>query len=129
MTGVAAIRGAVQAGADTAAAIESATRELLEAILERNRLDPAGLVAVWFTQTPDLTAMYPAEAARRMGWTTVPLLCAQEAAVADALPRTIRAMVLASAAEGHPRHVYLGAARVLRPDLVEGDPEGTVEAP
>lgn len=113
-----AIRGAVQAEADTAAAIEAATRSLLEAIVARNGIEASAIVAAWFTQTPDLGAIYPAAAARRMGWDRVPMLCAQEAAVDAALPRTVRAMLLVELGDGRrPRHAYLGAARALRPDL------------
>lgn len=124
MTGWIAIRGAVQAEADTPEAIDAATRELLEAIVEANGIDPASIAAAWFTQTTDLAAVYPAESARRIGWIEVPMLCAQEAEVDGALPRTIRTLILVPPADGRPRHVYLGAARVLRPDLgdeYEGD--------
>lgn len=124
MTGWIAIRGAVQAEADTPEAIDAATRVLLEAIVGANGIDPASIAAAWFTQTSDLAAVYPAESARRIGWVAVPMLCAQEADVDGALPRTIRTMILA-AADGRPRHVYLGAARVLRPDL-GGDDEGVI---
>lgn len=119
MTRLVAIRGAVQATADTAAAIDVATRELLEALVAANGLDPGTIAAAWFTQTPDLSARYPAAAARSMGWSHVSFLCAQEAAVEGALPRTIRTLVLAAHDAGpeEVRHVYLGAAQALRPDL------------
>lgn len=119
MTAVFCIRGAIQAEEDTVAAIDAATRELLEAIVERNRLDVDALVAVWFTQTADLKAEYPAASARRIGWSGVPMLCAQEAAIEEKLPRTIRTLVMASRApdSGPVHHVYLGAAATLRPDL------------
>lgn len=122
MNGLVAIRGAAQAEANTAAAIDATTRELLEAIVEANGIEAASIAAAWFTQTPDLTAVYPAESARRMGWVAVPMLCAQEAHVDGALPRTIRTMILVPA-DARPRHVYLGPARVLRPDLSD-DHEG-----
>lgn len=127
MTGIVAIRGAVQAEADTPEAIDAATRELLEALLEANAIDAGAVAAAWFTQTSDLTAVYPAESARRIGWDAVPMLCAQEAGVAGALPRTIRTMILVPPGGDRPRHVYLGAARVLRPDL--GDDDEGVDTP
>jgi hypothetical protein len=71
-----------------------------------------------------LDAAYPARAAREMGWMHTPLLCMQEMAVVGSLPRCIRVLVLWNT-ERPPdqvRHVYLGKARALRPDLVE---EGT----
>lgn len=118
MTTIVGIRGAVQAEADTAQAIDLATRELLEAIVGRNRLEMASIAAAWFTQTPDLTAVYPAASARGIGWGGVPMMCAQEAAVDGALPRTIRALVVARLDGDRPvRHVYLGETTTLRPDL------------
>ncbi|HET9582126.1 MAG TPA: chorismate mutase [Gemmatimonadota bacterium] len=119
MKAVRAIRGAVQAAEDAPAAIESATRELLSAIMDRNGLVADDLVAVWFTQTPDLTAAHAAAAARGLGWTSVPLLSALEVPVDGQLPRVVRALVLAQREGGVPevRHVYLGGASVLREDL------------
>lgn len=126
MKGLVGIRGAAQADGDTPEAIDGATRAILEAIVDRNRIDPRQVVATWFTQTPDLTTVYPAASARRMGWEHVPMMCAQEASVDGALPRTIRALVFAEIDEGRDvRHAYLGAARSLRPDLNER--EGRVE--
>lgn len=105
--------------ANTAEAIDVATRELLTAMMERNRLDPATLIAIWFTQTDDLTAAHAPAAARALGWDHVPLLGAREATVTGDLPRVVRALALASLT-GEARHVYLGPARSLRPDLDEG---------
>ncbi|MFN2382854.1 MAG: chorismate mutase [Gemmatimonadota bacterium] len=124
-TTIVGIRGAVQATADTAAAIEGATRELLFAMVAQNRVDPAAIVALWLTQTPDLTAAHAPAAARGLGWTWVPLLGAQEAPVTGQLPRVVRALLLAPRSDSASavRHVYLGAARVLRPDWSEEDPE------
>jgi chorismate mutase len=68
--------------------------------------------------TDDLDAEFPAVAARQLGLDRVPLLCAREVPVPGAVPRVIRALVHYYADEEHrPRHVYLGAARVLRRDL------------
>lgn len=110
------IRGAVQVPTDTAEAIDAATRELLAAIVEKNRLDPAMIVAIWFTQTDDLSSGHAPAAARALGWSHVPLLGAREATVTGSLPRVVRALILAPMT-GEARHVYLGAARSLRPDL------------
>lgn len=121
MSALAAIRGAVQAEADTAEAIDAATETLLAEIVRRNGLDLDEIVAVWFTQTADLAAAWPAPTARRMGWSGAAFLCGVEPAVEGSLPRTIRALVLADGRSGRPRHAYLGAAAALRPDLDEGD--------
>jgi len=46
-----------------------------------------------FTSSPDLTAEYPARAARGLGWTDVPLLGAAEVAVPTGLKRCIRVLL------------------------------------
>ncbi len=112
------IRGAVTAEANTPEAIASATRQLLESIVRANGLALAEIVAAWFTATPDLTAAFPASVAREMGWTHVPMLCAQEIPVPDALPRCIRVLLLVRPQRPfRPVPVYLGEAQQLRPDL------------
>jgi len=118
------IRGATVAEANEAAAILRATRELLESIVAANEVAADDLAAVIFTATPDLDAAYPARAAREMGWTHVPLICAQEMTVAGSLPRCIRVLVLwnTELPVQDIRHVYLGEAQTLRPDLAaDGD--------
>ncbi len=64
--------------------------ELVSAVLERNDLTADDIISIVFTATPDLTAEFPAYAARLLGLTDVPLLCASEIAVPGALPRTLR---------------------------------------
>lgn len=87
-------------------------------ILGRNALMADDLVSCIFTLTHDLDAEFPAVAARRMGLSKVPLLCAREIPVPDALPRVIRVLIHAYAPAGaEPKHVYLGEARKLRLDL------------
>ncbi|HUP01563.1 MAG TPA: chorismate mutase [Gemmatimonadota bacterium] len=118
MSALVGIRGAVQVPEDSAEAIDAATRDLLAAMVERNGIDPGSAVAIWFTQTPDLTAAYAASAARNLGWRHVPLLGAQEAAIDGQLPRVVRALLLAPRNAGaEVRHAYLGAAKSLREDL------------
>jgi chorismate mutase len=86
--------------------------------MRRNELEPEAMVSCIFTLTNDLDAEFPAVAARRLGLSTVPLLCAREVPVPGSLPRVIRTLLHYYAPEGHqPRHVYLGDARVLRADL------------
>lgn len=104
--------------ADEPEAILSATTELVGEVLERNGLAHDDLVSCIFTCTSDLTAEFPAVAARAMGLSDVPLLCAREIEVAGALPRVIRLLLHCYADEGRPaRHVYLREATVLRKDL------------
>jgi chorismate mutase len=115
------IRGAVCAEANRADAILEATRTLLERIVTANDLSPTDVASAIFTATPDLDAAYPARAARELGWTQVPLLCMQEMHVAGSLTRCIRTLIHwnTDRAPGEVRHVYLGEARTLRPDLAE----------
>lgn len=112
------IRGAICARANTREAIAEATQTLLREIVERNRLKGNAIVSVFFTMTPDLDAEYPAYAARDMGWAEVPMLGAVETPVPGAPKRVIRALVLARGSAA-PRHVYLGRASRMRPDLTE----------
>ncbi|HEX6989755.1 MAG TPA: (d)CMP kinase [Bacillota bacterium] len=115
------VRGAISVPANTRDAILAATRELLQALQEANGFNPHDLASVIFTATPDLNAAYPAEAARQLGWTMVPLLSAVEIDVPGAPPRIIRALLHwnTDAPAARIRHLYLGEARVLRPDLAE----------
>jgi chorismate mutase len=113
-----ALRGANTVTENTAEAILSATDALMREILSRNGLGAEDLVSCIFTLTPDLDAEFPAVAARNMGLSRVPLLCAREIAVPDALPRVIRVLMHCYPPVGvDPQHVYLGEARRLRLDL------------
>lgn len=116
---VRAIRGAIQVDADDRDLILEGTSELVQVLLNRNDITADDLISVVFTATPDLTAEFPAYAARLMGMTDVPLLCASEIAVPGAMPRVLR--VLAHVETERPRaeihHPYLRGAAALRRDL------------
>jgi chorismate mutase len=118
-TAVRAIRGATTVAADEPGLVLDATRELLAEMLARNGVGEAELISAVFTVTADLTTAFPARAARELGWVDVPLLCAVEIPVPDALPRCVR--VLLHVHSARPRsaiaHAYLRGASVLRPDL------------
>jgi chorismate mutase len=113
------IRGAITASANDRGAILEATSTLLAEIIQANRLSPETVAAVFFTTSADLNAAYPAEAARAKGWTHVPLLCSHEMVVPGGLPACIRVLMLVNtdAAQADIRHIYLGGAAALRPDL------------
>jgi chorismate mutase len=117
------IRGATTAIANTAEDILEATDELMRTVIALNELEPADVASVIFTTTPDLTATFPALAARDIGWTEVPLMCAHEMAVPGSLQKCVRVMIhvntTRSAAE--IRHVYLKGARELRPEWAYSD--------
>jgi chorismate mutase len=113
-----ALRGAITVAENEADAILSATEELMSEIMERNSLAPEQMVSCIFTCTNDLDAEFPAVAARRLGLSAVPLLCAREIDVPGALPRVIRLLLHCYAQpESEPRHVYLREAESLRRDL------------
>jgi chorismate mutase len=116
---VRAIRGAIQVDADVREQILEATSELVQALLTRNEVTADDLISVVFTATPDLTSEFPAYAARLMGMTDVPLLCATEIAVAGAMPRVLRVLahVETSRARAEIHHPYLRGAAALRRDL------------
>lgn len=113
-----ALRGATTVTANDAGAIITATEELMREILARNSLAAGDLVSCIFTLTDDLDAEFPAVAARNIGLSAVPLLCAREVPVPGSLPRVIRVLIHCYAPEDHePQHVYLGEAVALRLDL------------
>src|SRR5215510_9855759 len=115
---VAAVRGAIQVRANRAEEIRDATARLLGALLAVNHFTREQIVSAIFTATPDLDADFPAHAARRLGWTDVPLLGAREMGVPGALPRIVRVLLTVRVARGaRLRPVYLGGAEALRPDL------------
>ena len=117
------IRGAITVEANTADAILGATERLLSEMVRANQVALEDVASVIFTATPDLDAVYPAVAARRMGWTRVPLMCMQEMHVPGSLARCLRVLIHWNTERGPAEihHVYLGGARVLRPDLSGGD--------
>jgi len=113
-----ALRGAITVDANETDAILDATEELMRAIIEQNALEADHLVSCIFTCTRDLDAEFPAVAARRMGLSAVPLLCAHEIDVPGSLPRVIRVLVHCYTEESvEPKHVYLREAVSLRKDL------------
>jgi chorismate mutase len=119
---VRAIRGATTVARDDATLIRSATRELIERIIERNDLEASDVISVIFTVTADLTSEFPAHAARALGWVDVPLLCTMEIPVPGALPHCIRVLLHVESERDREDigHVYLHGARALRPDLAGG---------
>jgi chorismate mutase len=113
-----ALRGAITVEANEPTAILSATEELVRAVMERNSLEPDRMVSCIFTCTNDLDAEFPAVAARDMGLSAVPLLCAREIDVPGALPRVIRLLLHCyTDPDSEPRHVYLRDAESLRRDI------------
>lgn len=115
------IRGATTLERDERGHLIDRTQELIREILGRNDLGEEDLVSILFTATEDITAAFPAEAAREAGITRTPLLCARELDVDGGIRRCIRVLVHAYThlPKGQLRHVYLHRARQLRTDLPE----------
>ena len=92
-------------------------------MVQANGIERDDVASAVFTTTPDLTAEYPALAARLMGWRDVALLCGHEMAVPGGLTRCVRILLhwntKLSASE--IEHVYIHGAANLRPDRAELD--------
>jgi chorismate mutase len=116
------VRGAITVECNEPTIILEATRELLEALVQANELQPQDVASVIFTVTTDLDAAHPARAARDMGWDGVALICATEIPVPASLPHCIRVLIHwnTTKAQHELRHVYLRDACTLRPDLTGG---------
>lgn len=113
------VRGAITVEENNADQILEATQELLKVMLEKNAVSTEDIVSAIFTVTADLDAVFPAYAARQMGWDQVPLLCMNEIPVTGALTRCIRVLlhVHTSRSQREIQHIYLRDAVKLRQDL------------
>lgn len=114
------IRGATTVSADEKEEVLSTTRELLDTILASNPdLRAVDIASVIFTVTEDLISAFPAQAARDLGWSLVPMMCAREIPVPGSLPRAIRVLIHwnTDLEQSEIKHVYLREAVKLRPDL------------
>lgn len=118
---VRAIRGATQVDADERQAIMDGTAELVIQVMDRNRLTTDEVISVLFSATPDLSAEFPALAARKLGFQEVPLLCCSEIRVPGAMPRVVRLMmhVETDLDRADIQHVYLRGAAALRLDIAQ----------
>jgi chorismate mutase len=118
---VRAVRGAVQISGNDQDEILAGTTELVTEVMSRNELSTDDVISVLFTATPDLTAEFPALAARKLGFQEVPLLCASEIDVPGAMPRVVRLMmhIETSKPRSALQHVYLRGAAALRLDIAQ----------
>lgn len=111
----------MQVDEDSREAILEGTAELVGEVMSRNDLTTDDVISVLFTVTPDLSAEFPALAARKLGFHDVPLICANEIPVPGAMPRVVR--LLAHVETDRPRsavqHVYLRGAAALRLDIAQ----------
>ncbi|WP_196599718.1 chorismate mutase [Pectinatus frisingensis] len=114
------IRGAITVEKDNKTEIYEAVQELLRVIMLKNELTVDDIGAAIFSATYDVTAAFPAAAARCLpGWNLVPLFDAQQMAVDNSIEKCIRVLLLtdSSKKQSEIEHVYLGGARKLRPDI------------
>jgi chorismate mutase len=118
---VRALRGAITCDENTKQEIEEKTQRLVKELLARNELEHDDLVSLVFTATEDLTAEFPAAAARGVGLGDIPLLCARELDIDGGKPMCIRLLVhcYTERPRDQLHHVYLDGARTLRDDLPE----------
>ncbi|MQC18354.1 MAG: chorismate mutase [Chloroflexi bacterium] len=114
------IRGATTVESNTREEILVAARELLDEIIHQNEIDPDHVASILFSTTADLSAEFPAVAAREAGFTQVALECLTEMNVPGALPKCLRILMHVNTDRplAEIKHIYLHGARVLRRDLV-----------
>ena len=116
------VRGAVCASENTPVAISEATRQLIAEMIAANEIFAEDIASIFFTPSPALNADFPAHVIRKMGYEQVPLMCATEIDVPSGLPRTIRVLIHLNTDKRQLeiRHLYVGEAARLRPDLNGG---------
>ena len=116
------LRGATTADANTPEAILDATEELLRELAAVNDLAEEDIGAVFFAVTADLTAEFPAKAARlRLGWQQTALIDSCAIPVPGAPESVIRVLLLLNTEKRKEElhYVYLKGARDLRSPLSE----------
>jgi chorismate mutase len=116
---VRALRGATTVDEDDAKQVTTRTIALVQAMVNANGLDHQDIISVLFTATDDIHSMFPAAAARQIGFGDVPLLCARELDIEGMQPRCVRVLMNFETAADRLHHVYLEGARGLRDDLPE----------
>lgn len=117
---VRAVRGATTVGQNNSEEITGKTKILLKKMTEDNKIEQDDIISVIFTMTKDLDAVFPAVAARQLGWTDVALMCTNEIDVPGSLKKCIRVLlhINTDKSNNEIRHIYLEGAKVLRPDIV-----------
>jgi chorismate mutase len=114
-----ALRGATTVDEDTPEQVTTRVHELLAELMGSNGLAEDDIISIVFTATQDVVSIFPATAARGIGFGAVPLLCAAEIPVPGSMPRCIRALlhITTTKTRDELHHVYLHDARGLRDDL------------
>ena len=112
------VRGATTVEQTDRESVLVATRELLATMIRLNGIERTDVASAIFTTTTDITSVFPATAARQLGWLDVPLMCGHEMTVEGSLQKCIRIMLHwnTDKAQDQIQHIYLHGAKVLRPD-------------
>lgn len=116
---VLALRGAITLERDERDHLLERVERLLGEMIERNGVAHDDIISMLFTATGDVHSVFPAVAARQMGFGDVPLMCARELDIDGGMPLCIRVMmhITSERSRAELRHVYLEDARSLRDDL------------
>lgn len=116
---VRAVRGATQLEQDVREHMLDRVAELVNEVMAANGLTVDDFISIIFTSTDDLVSEFPAYAARQLGFTEVPLMCARELEIQGSMPRVVRLMahVETDLPRADVTHVYLHGAANLRRDL------------
>ena len=114
------IRGAITVENNDREEILVATSELLGVLIHENKVQTEDIASASFTLTDDLDAVFPALAARQIGWNEVPLICMREIPVPNSLEKCIRVLLLVNTtcSASEMQHIYLRRAISLRPEFV-----------
>ena len=116
---VRAVRGATQLDEDTREHMLDRVAEMVTDVMGANDLVVDDFISIIFTATSDLVSEFPAYAARQLGFSDVPLVCARELEIEGSMPRVVRLMahVETDLPRADVTHVYLHGAANLRRDL------------
>jgi chorismate mutase len=114
------IRGAITVDNNDREEILAATTELLSLMVHENNVRTEDIASASFTLTDDLDAVFPALAARQIGWNGVPLICMREIPVPNSLEKCIRVLLLVntSRSASEMQHPYMRKAVSLRPEFL-----------
>lgn len=118
---VRAVRGAITVENNDLEEILGATREMLEAIIRENDISNEDVIDMIFTVTPDLNKVFPARAARQIGFTDIALLDMAAPDIEGALKKCIRVAIHINTEKSNKemKPQYLRGASVLRPDIAD----------
>ncbi len=118
---VRAVRGATSVKENTETEIIDTTCELLREMTSRNDILQDDIISIIFSVTSDISAAFPALAARRLGWNNTALMCTYEIDVPGSLKSCIRVLMHINTEKENNelKYVYLKDAKSLRPDLAE----------